>query len=241
MGAASRQAGNGGATHHVSRDRGQSIGRGNVERHQEFAPCREGRSSAHEPQEHLVKGGGTPHDDETQNHGGHQQEQRKGERDSCSGVYYNAYQQQHHGGGKLLDSDVLIGYSFMSGIKNTTYKVSKLMGTANYGTWKQQMEFLLEDKDQWEAVSQDNPVRLSLAILAGIKAKKAKDDLEKHQEIHELDKESVTWDKASRKAGATISLYVDATQLKHINGCKTGREAWLRLLSIYDGRHEATK
>ncbi|KMQ87577.1 retrovirus-related pol polyprotein from transposon tnt 1-94 [Lasius niger] len=90
----------------------------------------------------------------------------------------------------------------------------------NYDTWKIQMQALLTKNEAW-------------AYVSGQKLK---------PEVTPENREEVNrWILDDEKAKADIILSIKPSQLKQIKECRTSRELWLKLQSIYQSSGPARK
>lgn len=88
---------------------------------------------------------------------------------------------------------------------NSLPSIEKLNGE-NYGTWCIQIKSLLITMDLWNTIENERPVEEAAKSI---------------------------WINNDRKALATITLSVKASELIHIKNCTTGKEAWNVLNSLY--------
>lgn len=86
----------------------------------------------------------------------------------------------------------------------------------NYESWKLQAEAILIKNDLWKYTNGTLPKPTATA---------------------DLDK----WEAEDAKAKADLVLCISSTELRHVRGCKTSRDLWLRLESIYASRGPARK
>ncbi|HVX00095.1 MAG TPA: DUF4219 domain-containing protein, partial [Candidatus Babeliaceae bacterium] len=101
---------------------------------------------------------------------------------------------------------------------SSLYTIDKLNNN-NFSAWKFRMRMILIDRGLWEIVdgSQVAPM-----LNAG-------DDAEsrvKHTE----------WKKKDNTALAQIALTVGTTELIHIKGVKSAREAWLKIGNVFEAK-----
>jgi len=94
----------------------------------------------------------------------------------------------------------------------------------NYDTWVIRAEALLIKNDNWCYVSGEKPCPIShtdddITARAAIKA----------------------WEDQDRKARSDLILAINPTELKQVRGCKTSKEVWDKLKSIYDSKGPARK
>lgn len=96
----------------------------------------------------------------------------------------------------------------------------ELLNKENYDTWKIQMQALLTKNEAW-------------AYGSGQKQK---------PEVTQQNEEAVNrWILEDEKAKADIILSIKPSQLKQIKECRTSRELWLKLQSIYQSSGPARK
>jgi hypothetical protein len=76
---------------------------------------------------------------------------------------------------------------------------------SNYGIWKLKMQMVLQMKDLWEMVDEEENLSDS------------------------------AWSKKSDKARAIIGLSVSDSQLSHIRDCKTAKQVWTALAKVHEG------
>lgn len=88
----------------------------------------------------------------------------------------------------------------------------------NYESWKLQAEAILIKNDVWKYTNGKIPKPIETATV-------------------DLDK----WEAQDAKAKADLILCISSTELRHVRDCKTSREIWLRLESIYASRGPARK
>ena len=96
-------------------------------------------------------------------------------------------------------------------------RVFQQLDGSNFGTWKFRMRMLLEDKDLWEIVIKEEPRPAS------------------------TDRALLTYTKRERKAYVLITQMVADSQLQFIQDCKTGSEAWEKLLGVYESKGRANR
>jgi hypothetical protein len=106
---------------------------------------------------------------------------------------------------------------------SSLYTIDKLNST-NFSSWKFRMQMILIDRGLWEYVDGSLPVPV-LGVDAN-EAARAK---------------LVEWKKKDNCAMAQISLTVGNTELTHVKGAKSSREAWLKLCSVYEAKGLANK
>jgi len=95
----------------------------------------------------------------------------------------------------------------------------------NYDTWVIQVEALLIKNDNWWYVSGERPCPTS---------RSDHDDATTRAAIE-------AWEIADRKAKYDLILAINPTELKQVRGCKTSKEVWDKLKSIYDSKGPARK
>lgn len=96
----------------------------------------------------------------------------------------------------------------------------ELLNKENYDTWKIQMQALLIKSEAWAYVS----------------GQKSKSEATQHNE-----EDLRRWVIEDEKAKADIILLIKLSQLKAIKECRTSRELWLKLQSIYQSSGPARK
>jgi len=95
----------------------------------------------------------------------------------------------------------------------------------NYDTWVIQVEALLVKNDNWCYVSGEKPCPKS----------RGDDDDPRTQIAIEA------WEIADRKAKSDLILAINPTELKQVRGCKTSKQVWDKLKSVYDSKGPARK
>ncbi|XP_050450961.1 uncharacterized protein LOC126851248 [Cataglyphis hispanica] len=96
----------------------------------------------------------------------------------------------------------------------------ELLNKENYDTWKIQMQALLIKNEAWAYVSGHKP--------------KSEITLQNEEEVNK-------WILEDEKARADIIFSIKPSQLKQIKECRTSRELWLKLQSIYQSSGPARK
>jgi len=95
--------------------------------------------------------------------------------------------------------------------KEDAYKVEKLQGSANYRTWKFSMKMVLQARDLWGIVSDEEKKPANSA-------------------------DGAAWEKRARTALAIISLSLSPIQQEHIIDCTSPKDAWKVLEKLYEGK-----
>lgn len=94
----------------------------------------------------------------------------------------------------------------------------------NYETWKIQIEAVLIRNDMWDFVNGEKP----------------KPELGINPKPEEIAAEAA-WSKEDRKAKSDLILAISPSELSQVRECKTSREIWLKLESIYASKGPARK
>lgn len=95
----------------------------------------------------------------------------------------------------------------------------------NYDTWVIQVEALLIKNDNWCYVSGERPCP---------KSRGDADDAATRAAI-------AAWENEDRKAKSDLILAINPSELKQVRGCKTSKNMWDKLKSIYDSKGPARK
>src|SRR3984957_21183713 len=106
---------------------------------------------------------------------------------------------------------------------SSLYTIDKLNGN-NFSSWKFRMQMILIDRGLWEYVDGSLP-----APVLGVDANEA------------AQAKLVEWKKKDNCAMAQIALTVGNTELVHVKGAKSSREAWLKLCSAFEAKGLASK
>ena len=92
----------------------------------------------------------------------------------------------------------------------------------NYGTWKMRIEALLIKNDAWSYVNGDT-------VKPGLG--------EDYANLRAVE----TWIRNDNKAKSDIILSISPSELKHVKGCSTSREVWLKLERICQSKGPVRK
>ena len=112
-------------------------------------------------------------------------------------------------------------HAFMAKIDDEeTTKIPKLKSLSNWPTWKMGVKFALIKKDVDRHVYEEMP------IYTGTDAS--------------IKKNTDEWNANGRKALAILGLHMEPSQQLHIESCKTGREAYMKLVGMYDTSDESS-
>src|SRR3984957_14053646 len=106
---------------------------------------------------------------------------------------------------------------------SSLYAIDKLNST-NFSAWKFRMQMILIDRGLWEYVDGSQP-----APVLGADTNEA------------AQAKLVEWKKKDNCAMAQIALTVGNTELVHVKGAKSSREAWLKLCSAFEAKGLASK
>ncbi|CAB0012048.1 unnamed protein product [Nesidiocoris tenuis] len=101
----------------------------------------------------------------------------------------------------------------------------------NYDTWKVLMEALLEKTDGIGYVNGEI-VRPGIPVEGGTITPEVRQTAETN---------ATKWDSADRKVRADIILAISPSEIKQVKDCRTSRELWLKLESIYESKGPARK
>jgi len=130
-------------------------------------------------------------------------------------------------------------------------RITKLKGPSNWYEWKSGIKDILMDKELDEYVLEDTPREIvdaknflseAATTSSGVSTRKATDEEAKAEVERKLLINMVAdWQKKSKRGLAILRLYMELGQRPLVEQCIDGREAYLKLTSIYDNRDEASK
>jgi len=115
-------------------------------------------------------------------------------------------------------------------------KIEKLRGVSNWFNWKDEIRYLLMERELEEYVFEEMP-----ANCVGSQELAPPVDGQPARIATTYTLEGLNWVKKSKKALGIIALNIEVSQRPYIQAVTTGREAWLKLSSLYDNKDEATK
>src|ERR1700722_55849 len=106
---------------------------------------------------------------------------------------------------------------------SSLYAIDKL-NSSNFNSWKFRLTMILMDRGLWEYVD-GSQVAPTVTAFMSAEAKAKADE----------------WKKKDNCALAQIALTVGNSELIHIKGAQTSREAWLKLCKVYEAKGLAAK
>src|ERR1700679_464190 len=106
---------------------------------------------------------------------------------------------------------------------SSLYTIDKL-NSGNFSSWKYKMQMILIDRGLWDYV--DGSLVFPPTNPLDEEASKAK---------------QVEWKKKDNCAMAQIALSIANSEIVHVKGAKSSREAWTKICSVYEAKGLAAK